>query len=152
MKRIRNGLRKFLRLSREEKTLLLRSVALIVPLRIALWVLPSRAVFRLVARWSKRPINGESRGRFTPEQIAWAVNASGGRLLGDGPCLTQALVLLLLFKRRGYPADLRIGVRQDGDGQIRAHAWVESAGSVVIGQVENLSDYKVLPRAESFVA
>ena len=152
MKRLRNGLRKFLRLSWEEKTLLLRSIALILPVRIALWVLPSRAVFRLVARGSKRPISSESRDRFTPDQIAWAVNAGSGRLLGDGPCLTQALVLLLLFKRRGYPADLRIGVRQDGDGQIRAHAWVESAGSVVIGQVENLSDYKVLPRVESFVA
>jgi hypothetical protein len=42
-------------------------------------------------------------------------------------CLRQSLALLFLLRRRGWPAELRIGVRREGDG-LDAHAWVELEG------------------------
>jgi hypothetical protein len=38
-----------------------------------------------------------------------------------------------LLVRQGYPALLHIGAAKGEGGQLRAHAWVESEGRVVIG-------------------
>jgi hypothetical protein len=43
-------------------------------------------------------------------------------------CLPRALTLQWLLRRRGVPADLRVGVRKEGD-RLDAHAWVEHAGT-----------------------
>jgi Transglutaminase-like superfamily len=45
-------------------------------------------------------------------------------------CLEQSLALWWLLKRRGIPADLRIGVRKNA-GSFEAHAWVEANGTVL---------------------
>lgn len=42
-------------------------------------------------------------------------------------CLRRSLVLQGLLARRGIAAELRIGVRRDGE-RLQAHAWVEVAG------------------------
>jgi hypothetical protein len=39
-------------------------------------------------------------------------------------CLRRALVLHYLFHRVGRPAGLRIGVRRDPAGALKAHAWL----------------------------
>ncbi len=78
--------------------------------------------------------------RFAPplaqkrlDEIALFENANGiARLVAiaanHGPyratCLRQSLALWWLLRRRGIPAELRIGVRKD-DGDLKAHAWVE---------------------------
>jgi hypothetical protein len=52
-----------------------------------------------------------------------------------------------MLHRRGYPADLRIGVYGRATNAARpleAHAWVECEGRVVVGKVQNLADYTVL--------
>lgn len=79
-------------------------------------------------------------------KVTWAVSTVGKHLFVDQPCLTQALVVQLLFKRRKIPADLHIGVAKDSNGQLEAHAWVESDGVVVIGGSEtDLQHYARLP-------
>lgn len=45
-------------------------------------------------------------------------------------CLPRSLVLWHMLRRRGAPADLRIGVNNAG-GRFTAHAWVEQDGVVV---------------------
>ena len=42
-------------------------------------------------------------------------------------CLRQSLALWWLLRRRGIPAELRIGVRKDNE-DCQAHAWVERDG------------------------
>ena len=39
-------------------------------------------------------------------------------------CLRQSLALWWLLRRRGIPAELRIGVHKD-EGELQAHAWVD---------------------------
>jgi hypothetical protein len=80
------------------------------------------------------------------ERVAWAASVTGKRLIGDQPCLVQALAVQLLFTRRNIPADLCLGVAKEKDGQLAAHAWVESEGEIVIGgSAEDLSRYTRLP-------
>ncbi len=121
---------------------------LIVAIRMGLFLLPFRVLVRLV------DLIGGAVGRppdprFDAELTVWAVEAVGRRLLGRNPCLTQALAVDYLFRRAGVPADLHIGVARQENGELKAHAWVESEGEVVIGGNEPLSEYTRLPSLEA---
>lgn len=100
--------------------------------RLGLWVLPYRAVHKSVARLTRRA--GTARARHSVEHIVWAVRVAS-RFIPRATCLTQSLAAQVLLTRHGYPAELCLGVARE-DGQFDAHAWVESNGRVVIGDVD----------------
>ncbi|WP_286194739.1 lasso peptide biosynthesis B2 protein [Synechococcus sp. CCY 0621] len=58
------------------------------------------------------------------------VNRVAHYVLPPDNCLSRSLCLQWLLRRRGIPADLRLGVQLDA-GQLQAHAWVEVAGHPV---------------------
>ena len=127
-------LRKFLARSWADRALLVRALALVSAVRLGLWILPYRTVQRLV----DRPV-APQRGEVPPAEeyhrqrrIVGAVEAISRRLLGDKPCLTQALVAQRLLREGGIDSALCIGVAKDGR-ELLAHAWLEHAGYVVIG-------------------
>lgn len=140
--------KKFARLNGAEKRLLCLSGFLTAGLRLFLRILPFRKTLEGVRRFAAGRRAAAHR-RLSSERITWAVRAAGRRLAAkDRPCLTQALVLFILFRRHGHPADLHIGVLKDDEGQLRAHAWVESDERVVIGRLPNLPSYTALPSLE----
>ena len=132
--------RRLLRLPAADRRLLLAAFAVVVVVRMGLWILPFRSVRGLVARMGRRT----HRRTSSPgaERIAWAVRTSA-RAVPGASCLTQALTAKALLSREGMPGDLRIGVAKDG-GTLQAHAWVESGGRVLIGD-HDLERFTVLP-------
>jgi hypothetical protein len=116
-------MRRFLNLSPTDRRLLLEAM-LVVPLArfASLYVL-----LAMVARPRHAPDAVRS-GR-----IAWAANAVDSRL-PHSTCLTRALAASLLFTLHGHPATVRLGVARD-DGELAAHAWLESDGRIVIGEM-----------------
>jgi Transglutaminase-like superfamily len=52
--------------------------------------------------------------------------AAAARYTG-GTCLARSIVLAHLLELKGIPTELRIGVRNGGQG-FEAHSWVEMAG------------------------
>jgi len=60
-------------------------------------------------------------------------------------CLTQALAMLVLLDWFGHSSELRIGVAKNGADRLKAHAWVECEGKIVIGRRMDLSRFTVLP-------
>jgi hypothetical protein len=145
-----SALNRFLRMSGPERLLLLRVAALQCAIRLALRLIPFRRVIGAVNRLSNTRIHGRARTRFPPEQLARAVSMTSGRLFRDAPCLTQALAVKVLYCRRGFPASVRIGVRRLPESGFEAHAWVESGGCVVVGFLEDLSTFEVLPDLEAW--
>lgn len=135
-----NSLRRFFRLPRSERWLLIKAALLLGLIRIGLRLLPFQTLKRLVDSASKPRVAKQ----FSAERIVWAVTVASRYVLGAGPCLPQALAAQALLRRRGYPASLRIGVARKGTGELQAHAWVESEDRVVVGG-EELSDYTPLP-------
>lgn len=132
-------LRKWLKLSPVERRLLLRAWLLLGMIRVALWLLPFRVVYRLPARTQS------AAPRCSIEQIGWAV-AVAGVYLPFATCLPQALTAHVLLRRNGHAADLKIGVARDDRGRLEAHAWVESTGRIVIGgSAGSLARYTPLP-------
>jgi hypothetical protein len=130
-------------LSAADRRLLAEAGLLLVLSRIGLWLLPYPTLRRALDRVSP---SGPEAPREAADRVAWAVNAVARRLPGM-TCLVQSLTAHALLHRRGYRADLRIGVHERASSAARpleAHAWVECEGRVVVGKVQNLADYTVL--------
>jgi len=59
------------------------------------------------------------------------------------------LVLRHILQRRGLASEIVIGVQKQDDGSIKAHAWVERNGKVLIGGGSSPFRYTVLGSPES---
>lgn len=119
-------------LSPAERALLLRALALLWTARLGLWLLPLPTTRRLLG-WLAR-----SRARLAEvewaRRIAWAT-AVASEFVPRSTCLVQALAAEALLAGAGLPAELRIGVARDSSA-FEAHAWVESRGTIVVGDGE----------------
>jgi hypothetical protein len=129
----------------DERRLLL-GLALLLP---AIW----GALRCLGVRRTYRLLSGTVASAGVESTVSLAVQASAmrlGQLLDiasrHGPyratCLRQSLALWWLLRRRGLPAELRIGVAKV-DAQMQAHAWVELAGRVINDRATVADDYAV---------
>jgi hypothetical protein len=120
-------------LPQADRRLVLQVVPWLLAIRLALKLIPLPALRRALGGAARTlPMSNHS-GDVEPMRVAWAVRAASRRLLGDGSCLAQALTTELFLRRVHIPASLCIGVAKDEAGKLVAHAWVESAGTVVIG-------------------
>ncbi len=128
------------------RRLLYRSIPLVAAVRLALWMLPSRFLFRQAARWVEHAEKNPSRGKPTDHFVAWAVRAASRRVPGAS-CLTQALAGQILLGMYGFPSRLRIGVAHEANGAFIAHAWLQVAGHdrPLIGDRADLDRYTCLP-------
>lgn len=78
-----------------------------------------------------------------PNLVPWAVTAVDSTLPISFSCLMQALVAESIFSTHGYSSRVCFGVTTD-NGDLSAHAWVEQDGRVVLGELEDLSQYQRL--------
>lgn len=122
-----SALARVARLPAARRRLLLRALPLVALVRLALTLLPYRAARRGLLRLQRTRVEDG----VEVNELAWAV-AAAARAVPAASCLTQALALETLLARRGLPAQVRVGVARGGE-RIRAHAWVESEGRVVLG-------------------
>lgn len=134
--------RKFLGLPPARRRLVVESVVVLGMIRLGLWLLPFHMLRRCVAG-----LAGTRRERAPVGQVVWAVGVAS-RYVPQATCLAQALAGQVLLARYGYPPSLRLGVTKDQGGRLQAHAWVESQGRVVIGNVRDLSRFTPLPPLE----
>jgi len=95
-----NRIRQFGTLPARKRRLLLRAIALVAVVRIALWTLPFRWVRLVVGR--KRAVSPEL-ATIRVEHLAWAVQAAAPRIPG-ATFLTQALYLPYLMTLAGHDA------------------------------------------------
>ncbi len=136
----------FISLPAGDKYLLLKINLVLWLIRLGLWVLPFQTLCRLLARW-KSQSELTNVDPLAVEKIVWGIKLMSS-YTPDASCLTQALTTVALMGRIGQPADLRIGVRKDNEGALKAHAWVESQGKIVMGKLADLSSYSILTPIE----
>jgi hypothetical protein len=127
---------KFFALTRPDRALLLRALAPLIAMRAAIWTLPFARVSRIADAMS-RPMRMRAAGaRPSPDRIAWAVRVASRGVPDGSNCLVRALATGIMLKRYDYPSELKIGVMKPVDGRLKAHAWLESGGIVVIGDFQ----------------
>ena len=79
------------------------------------------------------------------QALSALVNAASKRSPAPTTCLTRSLYLAWLLRRRGVPAEFRIGVRI-ANGVLAAHAWVECGGSPVNDKDDIAKDFAPFER------
>ncbi len=137
-------LRKLARLTASERGLLLEAWLQTAAVRAALWTLPFRRVRAL--QWKRTPVLSRI---SSPERVAWAV-AVAGPYVPRATCLVKSLAGQALLARRGHASRLHIGVAKP-EGRLKAHAWLEWEGQVLLGGSES-DRYAGLVEWESGIA
>lgn len=112
--------------------------------RLAVWFVPFRRVAaHLGDEMAESPadITAEQRDMALP--IGWAVRTLGRRLPRMSQCLVQSVAATWMLQRRRIPSTLYFGLAKDGEGQIKAHAWVRSGAKILTG-AKGHQDYRVV--------
>lgn len=112
--------------------------------RIGLRALPFDVLLRGLHHYGRIRTGGRSGPAAGAGAVVRAVEGASRRIPGSSTCLARALTAHAMLSRRGIPAELRIGVRPPGKGDLEAHAWVEAGGQVVIGELDELESYRTL--------
>jgi hypothetical protein len=138
-------LRRLRRLSWTDRALLGLAAIVCLCMWAALRVVSLRRLVRWTGGGGSRPATAN---RPTIDRVAWAVRTAGGHLFPARPCLPQALAARLLLARFGVSTDFRIGVQRAQTDELRAHAWLEHGGEVLIGGAEAPFEYQSLTGPE----
>ncbi|RCJ40614.1 hypothetical protein A6770_37730 [Nostoc minutum NIES-26] len=139
-------LRKFFSLTADERLLLVKATLLLGVIRVGLKLLSFYKLRSLLAKIAQPRAKLQSADNVSVNHITWAVTVASRYLRAK--CLPQALATQVLLSRRGYPTQLRIGFIRSKDGQMSAHAWVETQEQIVIGVTGNMARYILLPLQE----
>lgn len=133
--------RKFLGVPSWERGLLVRAIVTLGVARVMLKLVPFARVRRFL---TPRP-GAPRHPNIAPHNVRWAIKHAE-RVIPDATCLPQAVTAEALLARAGHPVLLRIGVMKRPDGRFEAHAWAESRGRIVIGDLPwGLGEYSHLP-------
>jgi len=123
-------IRKFFNLSSSEQRLLIKAWILLGIIRLGLELFPFSTLRKLLNRL--RFLMGGFKKDFSEEYLVWSV-AIVSRYIPKATCLAQALTAQFLLQQAGHQACLHIGVTEADEGRLKAHAWVESQGRILIG-------------------
>jgi len=123
-----------------ERRLVIRALWRVALVRLLLVVRPFSHVRERAATLAReRPSR-----TYTPDArtVGWSVR-SAARLVPGASCLTQALAAHIILEQCGHRSTLHVGVSRER-GTFEAHAWVESGGAIIVGELER-DDFVPLP-------
>jgi len=121
-------LRRFSALERPARVLFLRAAALLPLVSLSLRLRGFRKTQAFLQKFLSLPrhstdSSASSRADLTVRMVRAAVRYSPGH----PTCLDESMTLWWLLERQGIGAELKVGVRKDGE-KFEAHAWVERDG------------------------
>lgn len=125
--------RKFIRLDRIRRKLLLTASLLCLSFWILLHTLPFRTVYALMEKLVVGKTSPQSSDPELVPRIVWALSVASRRLLGKDTCLPQAMAARVMFNRFGIPVEIKFGVKKGAEGKLQAHAWVFNGEEILIG-------------------
>ena len=111
----------------------MRAWVLLGLIRLGMELFPFSTLKKFLERLN--PISRVSKKNFSEEELVWSVTVTS-RYVPKATCLAQALATQFLLQQGGHQACLHIGVTEAEGGGIKAHAWVESQGRILIGGFE----------------
>jgi hypothetical protein len=117
-------------------------------LLLAIWVeiaLRRRPFEWVLSQASRGQRNGGKATDLDTPMFHRAIRAAYRILPIEPTCLKQALIVCRVRRRRGLPAELRIGVQKEG-GLFAAHAWVEDGYGTVLTDPQHGFNPLPLPR------
>ena len=138
------GMKKIIKLwhlTWSEHNLLIKTFILLGLIRLVLWSLHIKILLKLLGYISQLSSKEKPLGLIQPKNIVWAVDLTSRYLPGQVKCLARALTTKMLMNHYGYNSQIKIGVAKGKQGDLEAHAWVESEGKVIIGFLRDLTRF-----------
>ena len=135
---------KFLRLSSFDRRLFVEAAIWLGVARLAVVVMPFRWITPFLGRhMAESPQTTESEHKEIPERISRAVQTASRHMPWECICLVQAMAGKGMFKRRGVPSTLYLGLLNTGEEKLKAHAWLRS-GKVIVSGRQGLTEFTVV--------
>ena len=122
---------------------LVKAAIRVLMVRVGLRLLPFKIVLRL-CNPRRRP--GKKADHYS-DAVASEVSAieQMSHYLARANCLTRALATQRVLRRHGHDARLRLGVRKVGEMTLEAHAWLECAEGMHLGETSIRDAFTPLP-------
>lgn len=142
--------RRFNSLSVADRRLIVEAALLLSIVSIGLRICSFQRLRGMLA-WCGGHLDHPERPSVAPvsrvaDRIGWAITAIAKDWPRSMSCLVRAVAAEAMLRRRGIASDLRFGVRNDRNkaDPFSAHAWLERDGLVLIGGLDDLSEFHVL--------
>jgi hypothetical protein len=115
-------------LTASEQWLTVKSAVLICSAAASLRLLGLKRTLRITDLDELSAVPARLSDQMSKTVIADVTSAAdrAERYAPGGSCLSKSVALAWMLRRRGVPAEIRIGVRTAGE--FEAHAWVEASG------------------------
>ncbi len=117
--------------SRVDQQLLITTLLTMIIIRLKLWFIP----FNHIQGSIEKSNTNKTANNITVSKLIWTVQAVSN-YIPQATCLTKALTAQNLLKKHGYSCLIKIGVGRDTEGKFEAHAWIEYADKVILGESE----------------
>ena len=137
-------IQRYFALSRARRTALHQTCLVFLLLRLLTGRLALKRIIRFLSSTGKKDVSSVPHCELN--DILWSIHAVNHRLPG-ATCLMNAIAAKYLLKKHCIDAQLLIGVRKDSTETLKAHAWVTVDQKIVLGDVENISEYIPLPKS-----
>ncbi|MEI6285047.1 MAG: lasso peptide biosynthesis B2 protein [Bacillota bacterium] len=120
-------IRQLLNLPVDEKLLLVLAFGLCGLFRFTLLFIPFRYLSRFMAKKIHQPpVLSSVTVQNNCRKVARIVNIAANKTPWESKCLVRALAAKILLRIFGYPNELYLGVKKDENGNLIAHAWLNS--------------------------
>lgn len=139
---------RFLRLPSEDRRLVIRAAVSLWVMRIGLSLVSVPTLRRLLIERKPGVGGGTSSAESSVERVIWAVRTASRVTPWASTCLTRALAAQMMLARLGEETRIQIGVAKDEQGSLKAHAWLESRGRIVIGGKKSPAEFTTLRNLE----
>ncbi len=131
---MRTSIKKFYRLSFEEKQLAFFALYWLTIAQLAISLLLFRHVARFLGEHMKKSqATPSKRQKSVAEQVARVIPSVARRLPWRSKCLDQAIAAKWMLRRRQIASTLYFGVTKNDSKAIEAHAWLSCGDHVVTG-------------------
>jgi hypothetical protein len=138
-------LAKFFRLSGEDRRLVLEAAVWLCLARAAVMTLPFRRIASILGRPKGGLVTEDETSALQAHRVAWAVRRTSCYTPWLSNCLAKAIAGRCMLRRRRIASTLYFGMIKGSDGELAAHAWLQSGGITLSGG-SNLERYAIVAK------
>ena len=129
--------KKFCKLPRAEKVLLLEAFYRLLAARLSLFIFPFRKIApRMGEHMKETPVEEQPQYNETLLCIQRALRRAARHTPWESACLVQSIAGKRMLKRRKIPSTLYLGLAKEKNEKrkLKAHAWLRSGNIILTGQ------------------
>jgi hypothetical protein len=129
-----NRLAKFARLPGPDRLLFLEAALWLGIARLAILLIPFRQIAPFLGKhMTESPQSIVPAHRGLAERVCWAIKTASRHVPWESKCLAQVIAVKGMFRLRGIPSTIYLGLAKEEEEKLIAHAWLRTGDVTVVG-------------------